>query len=103
MIKELETIVKNWDLIAQPIQLIARSRGTEHLISTDIFRRLRELSLTLTNDYFFIEASQQLTQILQEVFAEDDRIIETTQEDSIALDDLKSARDEAIKKNKEEG
>ena len=95
-IDNLENVVKKWDLKAQPIQLIARSRGTEHEISNEIYGLIRNLTLNLTNEHDLFEISKRLTILQQEVFAEDDRILERTEEDIDSLDDLLKIKTERL-------
>jgi len=95
-ISQLEKVVKNWDLIAQPIQVSAKSRGLQHDASIDMGVLIRDLIIDLSNDYGYIELSKRLTLLQQEVFEEVDLVLERSIEDEIALDNLLEQRDEFI-------
>jgi len=85
IMEQLIKTVKNWDAVAQPIQVSAMSRGSKHQASVDIGHLLRDLSIRLYNDYGKIEFSMQITNMLQEVFAEVGEIVERATEDAKIL------------------
>lgn len=88
MVTNLIAVVKNWDMVAQPIQISTKSRGLEHVSSKNMGVLLRNLSLVLINDYNKLEYSKQINKILNEVFAEVVDVVERTTEDKIALDEI---------------
>ncbi len=53
MASQLEEVVRNWDGVAQPIQVSAQSRGTDHNLSHRIVPRIRNLAIDLFNDHGF--------------------------------------------------
>ena len=87
MIDELIQTIKEWDTIAQPIQLSTRSRGERHDASFEIAGCIRKLSIDLFNKYGKFDFSQQITNTLKEVFAE-----------VIEVDELITADLEALEK-----
>ena len=89
---QLENVVKNWDRVAQPIQVSARSRGTSHKLSRDIATTIRNLSINLFNEHGLLELSKRLTTLQQEVFAEIDQVAEQSEEDASALDEITEQR-----------
>lgn len=90
MANQLIQIVKNWDTVAQPIQVSAKSRGLRHDGSYRIANLVRGLAIHMFNEHGKLEFSQQLTDMLQEVFAEVDEITERTAEDAEVLEDQKN-------------
>ncbi len=68
--------VKEWDTIAQPIQLSKRSRGERHTASFEIAGQVRNLAVDIFNDYSKYEISQKLLNLLPDVFAEVPEIVE---------------------------
>jgi hypothetical protein len=88
MVDDLIRIVKNWDLVAQPIQVSARSRGLDHEKSHHIANKVRNLAVFLFNDHGKLEFSQKITYMLQEVFAEVDKVAERTAQDAEDLDEI---------------
>lgn len=88
LITKLEKIVKNWDRVAQPIQVSARSRGFQHAFSYQVSNKIRNLAVELTNEYGLIDFSQRLVILQQEVFAEVDKIVEQSEQDASALNEL---------------
>ena len=64
VVDQLLESVKEWDTIAQPIQLSKRSRGERHNASFEIAWRVRELAIHLFNEYGKLDFSQQITNML---------------------------------------
>ena len=86
VVDQLIEAVKEWDTIAQPIQLSKRSRGERHNASFEIAWRVRELAIHLFNEYGKLDFSQQITNMLKEVFAEVIEVDERITEDLKALE-----------------
>lgn len=92
LLLQLEDAVKNWDWVAQPIQVSARSRGTSHDLSHEIAVEIRSLAIDLFNEHGLLDISKKLTDLLQEVFAEVDRVAERSAEDAAKLDGIAKRR-----------
>lgn len=92
LIHRLESLVKKWDIVAQPVQVSARSRGLQHALSNKISGKIRNLAIELTNQYGLIDLSKKLVVLQQEVFAEVDKIVEQSEEDASTLNKLKEQR-----------
>lgn len=88
IVNKLIQVVKNWDLVAQPIQVCTKSRGLDHDASVRVGTMLRSFTIYLFNEHGKLEFSQQLTNMLQEVFAEVGEIAERTAEDAETLEDI---------------
>ena len=101
LIDKLIEITKNWDNVAQPIQLSMKSRGLDESLSNDVAYTIRSLGIDLTNDYGYIELSQKISEVLKELFAELPGIVEQVENDIDQLDNLSLEIKEA-KKRKEE-
>ncbi len=76
IVNQLIQTVKEWDTIAQPIQLSKNSRGERHTDSFEIAGRVQELAVHLFNEYLKYNISLQLLNMLLEVFAEVPEIVE---------------------------
>lgn len=96
LLSKLEHVVKNWDLVAQPIQVSARSRGLDHSLSHEVAGAVRGLAVELFNQHDHLEISQRLTTLNQEVFAEVDRVVEQIEEDAAALEEIAEQRTEFL-------
>ncbi len=92
LVTQLEMVVKNWDRVAQPIQVSAHSRGTGHSLSHDVASEIRGLAVDMLNEHGLLDVSKRLTALQQEVFAEIDRIVEQSQQDASALDEIAERR-----------
>ena len=92
LVSQLEEVVRNWDRVAQPIQLSARSQGTGHDLSLEVAGRIRSLAVDLFNEHGLLDVSKRLTSLQQEVFAEVDRVVEQSEEDATALDKIAEQR-----------
>lgn len=104
MVSQLIQVVKNWDTVAQPIQVSTMSRGLEHDASHRVAGMVRDLAIHMFNEHGKLDFTQQLTNMLQEVFAEVVEVAERTAEDADALDDIAEQRSRLIEdaKNKAE-
>ena len=92
LVSQLESVVKNWDTVAQPIQVSARSRGLSHELSHEVAGEIRSLAVDLFNEHGLLDLSKRLTALQQEVFAEVDRVVEQSEEDASALDEIAEQR-----------
>ena len=88
MVDQLIQVVKNWDIVAQPIQVSTKSRGLYHDASHRVARLVRDLAVYMFNENGKLSFSQQLTNMLQDVFAEVGEVAERTAEDVDALDEI---------------
>jgi len=88
MVKKIIQVVKNWDMVAQPIQVSAKSRGLDHDASHKVAGIVREMAIDLFNEHGKLDLSQQLTNMLQEVFAEVVGVAERTAKDAVALENI---------------
>ncbi|MCA1856429.1 hypothetical protein LE190_10925 [Massilia oculi] len=88
LLDKLEQVARNWDSVAQPIQVSAKSRGTDHEPSTEIAQSMRSLGIALFNEHEMLEQAQRMTALLQELFAELPEVVERLEADAETLDDL---------------
>ena len=88
LVAKLEQVVKNWDYVAQPIQVSFRSRGLNHGLSHEVAREIRGMAIELFNEHGLLEVSKRLTAIQQEVFAEIAKITEQLDDDAARLDEI---------------
>lgn len=93
IVSNLIQLVKNWDFVAQPIQVCAKSRGLDHIASLRVAKMLRDLVIYLFNEHGKLDVSQKLTNMLQEVFAEVGEIAEISAEDAGALNEIAQQRE----------
>jgi len=100
MTNKLILTVKNWDIVAQPIQVSTKSRGLNHEASQRVAWLVRSLAVDMFNEHDKIELSQQLTNMLQQVFAEVVDVAERTAEDANALDEIAEDRVRLIEESK---
>ena len=92
LVSQLENVVKNWDRVAQPIQVSVRSRGTKHGLSDDVAGEVRSLAIDLFNDHDLLDISRRLTAFQQVVFAEMDSVVERSRKDATALSEIAQGR-----------
>jgi hypothetical protein len=88
MVNQLIQVVKNWDTVAQPIQISTKSRGLDHDASHRVAGLVRGLAIHMFNEHGKLDFSQRLTDMLQEVFAEVGEVAERTAQDADALDQI---------------
>lgn len=98
LVAKLASVARNWDAVAQPVQVGLRARGTEHELSRRMGGAIRSLAVDLYNEYQMLSAARRLTDLLRDVFAELPEFAERLHEDAEALDELDAAQ--AASKNK---
>lgn len=81
----LDAVARNWDKIAQPIQLSAKARGIDHEPSLRMAFGIRNLAVDLSNEHDMPAQSQRLTSLLQELFSELPDVTEVVNRDAEAL------------------
>jgi hypothetical protein len=91
-VDQLEIVLKNWDRVAQPIQVSRMSRGQEHEMSRELAMAVRNRAVDLFNEHSILNVSQRITAILQEVFAE---VLSAAEQASDDLDHLSQLGDDA--------
>lgn len=95
ILDKLEEVARNWDYVAQPIQLSAKARGIDHKPSHEIAYSVRNLAIDLFNKHDMLAQSQRLTALIQELFAELPEVAARTEQDSDALSDIFQNRKKA--------
>ncbi len=88
LVSQLIGVVRNWDTVAQPIQVSIKSRGLSHEASQRVAGKVRDLAIHLFNKHGKLDFSQQLIKMLQEVFAEVVDFAELTAADAETLDGI---------------
>ena len=58
-IDQLERVVRNWDFVAQPIQLSAQAKGVDHELSVKMAYSVRSLAIDLFNTHDLLGQSQR--------------------------------------------
>ena len=91
-VNQLIQVVKNWDSVAQPIQVSAKSRGLDHDASHRVASLIRGLAIDMFNEHGKLHFSQQLTTMMQEVFKEVGKVADRTAEDADALGEIAATR-----------
>ena len=79
--------VKEWDTLAQPIQLSRQSTGQRHDASFEMARRFRQLAADLFIEYRKPALSKKILNTLKDAFSEVPEIVEQIVEDSNALEE----------------
>ena len=97
ILDKIEMVSRNWDKVAQPIQLIAKSRGTDHQLSIKIAYELRGLGVDLNNKHDMLDQAHRMTELLRELFAELPEVVEKLGEDAEAIAGLRSNAQERQK------
>ncbi len=90
----LVTALKAWSQIAQPFQLSAAARGSEHEDSRRLCINVRGLAVDLHNTAGFTAAAERIASAMREVFAALGRVAAMVDDD---LAKLASLREDARK------
>lgn len=100
-VDKLDAVARNWDKVAQPIQLSTKARGIDHEASRDLAYEIRSLAVDLFNTHDMLTQSQRLTGLLQELFAELPEVSERVEQDADALADIFHERKQAVARRDE--
>jgi hypothetical protein len=95
-VDKLDAVARNWDKIAQPIQLSSKARGIDHEASRDLAYEIRSLAIDLFNKHDMLAQSQRLTSLIQELFSEVPDVADRVEQDADALADIFQQRKQAI-------
>lgn len=95
LIDKIETVARNWDMAAQPIQLSAKARGLDHEPSRSVAFKIRSLAIELFNEHDLLEQSERLTKLLLDLFSEIPDVHDRVQEDNHALSEISQRREES--------
>ena len=100
-VDKLDAVARNWDKVAQPIQLSAKARGIDHEPSRALAYEIRSLAIDLFNEHDMLTQSQRLTGLLQELFAELPEVSERVEQDADALAGIFHERKQAVARRDE--
>lgn len=100
-VDKLDAVARNWDKIAQPIQLSSKARGIDHEASRDLAYEIRGLAIDLFNKHDMLAHSKRLTGLIQELFSEVPEIADRVEEDADALADIFQQRKQAASRKEE--
>lgn len=95
ILDKLEKVARNWDRIAQPIQLSARSRGTDHIPSHNLAYAIRGLAIKLNNEHGMADQAHRLIGLTQALFAELPEVAEQLKEDAAAIASIRRRQQSA--------
>lgn len=94
IMSKLEKVARNWDSVAQPIQISAKSRGIVHRPSRDVAYDLRGLGIDLNNEHGMLDQAHRMTDLLHDLFAELPEVVERLGEDADAIAGLRRQAEE---------
>jgi len=89
IVDKLGKVARNWDRVAQPIQLSAKSRGIAHRSSNEVAYNIRSLGIDLYNEHGMLEQAHRIIELLQELFAESPEMVEKLGEDAETISNLR--------------
>jgi hypothetical protein len=95
LVDKLEAVARNWNRVAQPIQLSRKARGVDHAPSRDLAFSMRSLGIHLFNEHDMLIQSRRITDLLSELFSELPEIAERVKQDVEALAGIVRSRKEA--------
>lgn len=87
-LNRLEELLRHWDRIAKPIQLIAKTRGIDEEVSTKLAAQVRNLSIFLANKFGLHEYALRISLLMAELFSELPQLRAHVEEDIITLQDI---------------
>lgn len=90
LVAKLASVARNWDVVAQPVQVGLRARGMEHDLSRRVGGAIRSLAVDLFNEHQMLAEARRLTDLLRDVFAELPEFAERLEEDANALEELEA-------------
>jgi hypothetical protein len=88
LLSQIEAVARNWDKVAQPIQLSAKSRGIDHYPSMELAFSIRGLGIDLFNEHNLVLQSERLLALTQELFSELPDFAERAKQDAEQLGEI---------------
>ena len=101
LIEKLDAMLRNWDFVAQPIQLSAKAQGLGHELSNDLAWTVRGLAVEMFNKHNMLDSSRKLAATLKDLFAELPDIVEKLEDDVATLGEISERRAESEQHNAE--
>ena len=81
----IEAVIQ-WDLVAQPVQLIRQGEGVTDVATSKMFETTRDLAITLHNEARMTDLSLLITKMQKRVFAEAEKLEGRIEEDHDQLE-----------------
>ena len=100
-IAQLVRSTRSWDKLAQPVQLVMKSRGQDHDASRQLAFDIRSVGIDIVNEHELMDEGRQITDLLAEVFAELPEIVERVESDVEALAGLMKQREQSEQRSAE--
>jgi hypothetical protein len=94
-------LIWQWEKLAQPVQVLAKSRGQEHVKSENLAYKVRSLCIDLVNEHDLIDQGRRITTMLAGVFAELPEVAERLAADAETLANRSEQRDDGQRKAEE--
>lgn len=101
LVDKLDSVIRNWDRVAQPIQVSMKSRGLEHDQSRRMALDVRSLGIDLFNEHQMLEQADRITHLLKDVFAELPEVANRLEEDSVAISNIHKDRQREQKRTED--
>lgn len=101
-VDKLDQVARQWDRIAQPIQLSMKAQGLDHQLSHKVAWGMRGLAVELFNRHDMVSTVTRITKTLQELFAELPAVAETLGQDADTINEIVKDRQNAEKRQAEE-
>ncbi|MDE0400745.1 MAG: Hsp70 family protein, partial [Candidatus Poribacteria bacterium] len=96
IVDELLQTIEDWYMMVQPIQLSKNRQGLRHKASHDVADRVRLLAIYLFNEYNELDISQEILNMLKDVFIGIPEIAERVTADLEALNRIAEQREQQI-------
>ena len=95
IVDRLESVLRNWDKVAMPLQLSFKARGLDHDGSKSLAYKVRSLAVDLFNEHDHLGQSSRLTKLLKELFSGVPDVLDRVEEDAKTLEDISKRRQDA--------
>ena len=96
IVDELLQTIEDWYVMVQPIQLSKNRQGLRHNASHDVADRVRLLAIYLFNEYNELDLSQEILNMLKDVFTGIPAIAERITADLEALNRIAERREQQV-------
>lgn len=91
-LRALDVVVRNWNWVARPIQLVTTARGRDHVDSRRIADDLRRLGIDLFHEHALLAPALRIMDLLRSEFSAIPAIAERAGRDRIAIEELARER-----------
>lgn len=101
VIDEIEKVAINFNKVVGPVQIVSKTNGIDHAPTRNFAIEIRSLSISLHNDFGFVDTPTRITQFLNDNFALSDAVAEHLSTDIAYLKEVEEGKRKSEEEERE--